>query len=515
MTIVNSEAPGVYVNVIAAPPSPNGNAPTGTWFVTGQPAQGPTGLAVPVTSMTDYANFLGARTSQASTIYDSLDEFFHDGGVLAYVSRIVGPSAVPATVTLSDTGSPSPAATLTITANGAGTWANYSNPSSGPIGVQVVVAAGTVSGSYTIAIVNNGTTVAKSPNLFVPQDAITWASSLAPWQVLVTITNNGSATAPPNNNPATGTFPLSGGVDDFAGVSETQWTNALSAFTASFGPGQVSAPGHTTAPGYTNLNAHAIAFNRVPLLDVADNSSAGPLLSQSSTFQGSAQNPSYGAFFAPWVQIPGIFPTNPAANSPIPLRTVPPSALAAALMARNDQTNDANSPAAGPNGQSTYAVGVTHQYVASDLANLNGAGINVIRPIQNTVTLYGYRSTSTDPNWVYLNNVRFRMQVVNDFQIIGEEFIFEEIDGQGHLFSAFNGALAGKCQSYWTNGSLYGTTPAQAFQINTGPQVNTPNTIQAGQLNAECLLHMSAFGEFVTVNVTKYLLTNAFPGQTQ
>ncbi len=502
MTIASNEAPGVYVNVSAAPPSPNGNAPTGTWFVTGTPNQGPTGVAIPVTSMTDYLNYCGARVNNAQLIYDSLDEFFHDGGVLAYVSRIVGPSSVPSSVVLNDTGTPSPSATLTVTANGNGTWGTN---------VSITVSAGTAANSYTLSVLNNSVVVAKSPNLFVPQDAVTWASSLPAWQVLVTIVNDGSGTAAPNNNPATGTFGLSGGVDDPQDITESNWTNALTAFTSTLGPGQVSAPGHTTAAGYLALDAHAIAFNRVALLDVADNPSASALVSQATTYQGSATDPSYSAFFAPWVQIPGTNGTNPAGSSPVPLRTVPPSAMAAALMAANDQTNDANEPAAGPNGQSVFATGVTNQYTASNLALLNGVGIDVIRPIQNVVTLYGYRTTSLDPNWVYLNNVRFRMQVTNDFENVGEAFIFQEIDGQGHLFAAFNGALSGRCQTYWTNGSLYGTSPGAAFQVNTGPQVNTTSTIAAGQLNAEVLLHMSAYGEFVTINVVKYLLTRNFP----
>ena len=231
MTIVNNEAPGVYVNVSAAAPSPNGNAPTGTWFVTGTPTQGPTGTAIPISSMTDYTNYLGARTSTSQTLYDSLDEFFHDGGVLAYVSRIVGPSAVPAAVVINDTASPSPVSTLTVTANGAGTWGNN---------VSVTIAAGSAANSYTISVINNGVVAAKSPNLFFPQDAVTWAASQAPYQVLVTIVNDGSPTSPPNNNPGVGTFALTGGVDDFADITENGWTNALTAFLASLGPGQVS-----------------------------------------------------------------------------------------------------------------------------------------------------------------------------------------------------------------------------------------------------------------------------------
>src|ERR1039458_2783811 len=130
-------APGTYTVVSTAPSSPNGNPATGTWLVTGQTQMGPTGVAVPITSMTDYANFLGTRVSYGF-LYDSLNEFFSDGGVLAYVSRVVGPSAGTAGVVVQDRGG-TPQNTLTISAAGAGSWGNN---------VSVVVANGSAANSY-------------------------------------------------------------------------------------------------------------------------------------------------------------------------------------------------------------------------------------------------------------------------------------------------------------------------------------------------------------------------------
>ena len=135
-----TQAPGVYTSIVAAPSSSNSSPPTGTWFVTGQTQAGPTGVAVPITSMGDYLAYLGARVSYG-ILYDSLDEFFHDGGVLAYVSRITGPAAVSAAVTLVDQAG-SPLSTLSVTAGGAGTWGNN---------LSVTIATGSVSNSYTIA----------------------------------------------------------------------------------------------------------------------------------------------------------------------------------------------------------------------------------------------------------------------------------------------------------------------------------------------------------------------------
>ena len=497
-------APGVYTTVTTGPPSKNTNKATGTWFVTGLTGAGPTGVAVPITSLTDYVNYLGARVTYGA-LYDALDEYFHDGGVLAYVSRVVGPAATAASVTLKDRAG-SPLNTLTFTAAGQGVWGNN---------ISVVVANGTVANSYTISISNNGVTVFTTPNLFTPADALTVINAMSDWVSLVNVTNANSVTAAPNNNPAVGTFSLTGGTDDNSNAAEANWTTALNVFQlGNLGPGQVSAPGRTTATSYQNITNHALAYNRVALLDVADSATASTLVTQAAGVQtggSAASDPSYGGMFAPWVIIPGISTTNPGSTSPIPNRVVPPTAFAAALMAKNDSKKDANNPAAGINGQSSYIIGTTQSYNAVDSGTLNAAGVNVIKNVYGTYELYGYRSLATDPNWVFLNNVRMRMQMIYDFDVIGESYVFSQIDGTGHVFASFGGDLSGKCQQYWTNGSLFGATAQQAFQVNTGPQVNTATTIAAGQINATVTVRLSPFGETVDINVIKYLTTQNLP----
>lgn len=497
-------APGVYTTVVAAAPSPDGNSPTGTWFVAGQTQQGPTGVPIPITSMNDYARYLGGRVSYGN-LYDSLDEFFHDGGVLAYVSRVVGPAAAPATVILQDQ-NVSPQSTVTLTAVGAGTWGNN---------ISITIATGSVNNSYTITVNLNNLPQYTTPNLFTPADAVTYLNSLPSYQGLVTAANDGSSTGAPTNNPANGTFSLSSGSDDTTDVGNTQYTNALATFIDLLGPGQVSVPGITTNTVYVALATHAAANNRVALLDVADSANTSTLATQASTFQSAATSaavdPSYGSFFAPWLIIPGIYSSNPGASSPVPNRVVPPSALAAAKMAQNDLTQDANRPAAGLNGQSSYVIGVTQTYSEANRGILNADGINVIKNVFGNFELYGYRSLALDPNWVFLNNVRFRMQVVYDFDVIGESFVFSEIDGKGQLFAAFAGSLTGKCASYYTNKSLFGDNANEAFSVNTGPQVNTAATIAAGQICAQVGLKMSPFGEQAIITVTKYLSNQTIP----
>ncbi len=503
-------APGVYVDIAAAAPSPSAAPSTGTWFVTGEAAQGPVGTAVPITSMTDYANFLGTRTGY-TMLYDSLDEYFHDGGVLAYVSRIVGPSAVNATLILKDH---SAVNTLTVTANGAGVWGNS---------CTVAVAAGVPTNSYVITIANPLTGQSwVSPNLFVPADAVTWATNLAgatPWAFPFTIVNDGSVTVAPNNNPAVlAATPLAAGADDLADVVEAQWTAGLVAFLDILGPGQVSAPGHTTAVGWEALIAHAGALdsasgsllnNRFALCDDADSSSASTI--ETAVASITTGDGSFGMFLAPWVIIPGIAATSTTASPVAATRTVPPSALVAALIASSDQSNNAGVPAAGDNGVSAYAIGVTNNYVESDRGNLNSAGVSVIRNMNGLIKLYGYVSFSTNPQWVPANFGRMRMAIVNLLNNAAAPFAFQQIDGQGHLISAFNGALAGVCQDLWQQGALYGTTAEQAFSVNTGPQVNTPTTLAACQLLATVSVRFSPYAEFTLINVVQYSVAQNIP----
>lgn len=494
---MTTKAPGVYTTVTAAVSSSSTGAATGQWFVTGITQQGPVGVPVPITSMTDYVTFLGPRTQETDSfniqynLYDALDEYLHDGGVTAYVSRVVGPGAGTARVSVVDG---SAVTSMTISAAGPGAWGNNLTVN--------IVNNGT---SYTMTVLNSGVPVATSPNLFYAIDAQNWFNAQNLWQVQIVVT------AGSGGIPVTTLATLSSGSDDNSHITDTQWTGALTAFTESYGPGQVSAPGHTTTAGYTALSNHAAAFNRVALLDVADASSASNLVTQAQTIQSNSTFEDYTGLFAPWVIIPGISTSNPGASSPVPNRVVPPSALAAALMSANDVTHDANNPAAGPNGQSSYAIGVTQTYTATDRDTLNNASVNIIRNYNSVITVYGYRSLATDPSWTYLNNVRMRMQMINDFAILGENYMFEQIDGKGQLFSTFNGALAGQCQRYWVNGSLYGDTAQQAFNVNTGPQVNTPTTISNSQINAIVSVRLSPFAETVNINVVKYLSNATIP----
>jgi hypothetical protein len=87
--------------------------------------------------------------------------------------------------------------------------------------------------------------------------------------------------------------------------------------------------------------------------------------------------------------------------------------------------------------------------------------------------------------------------------------VFATIDGQGLTISAFNGALTGMLLPYYTAGSLYGRTADEAFRVDTGPGVNTDETIADGELRAVIYLRMSAAAELVHIEIVKVALSES------
>lgn len=170
-----------------------------------------------------------------------------------------------------------------------------------------------------------------------------------------------------------------------------------------------------------------------------------------------------------------------------------------------------NSPSAGVKGISRYATSLTQPgWTDANRESLNNGGVNVILTRYGNFEVYGWRTLVDpvlDPNWINLGNARLYMGIATESGIIGDQFEFSQIDGQGHLIAAFNGALTGMLLKFYNEGALYGASPADAFYVDTGPQVNTPATIAANELHALLNVRMSPMAEIVQIEVVKTPIT--------
>jgi phage tail sheath protein FI len=456
-----SVRPGVNVTLRSTPPARSIPTDTGVLFAVGLTDMGPANRPLAVRSMADFERLFGLRQSY-SVLYDAIDVFFREGGNLAYIS-------------------------LVATAKGPGaTYNNY----------KVGVRAGVAGGTFVVFVQDpNNVEIETSPDLANQAAAIAWATA---YSNTINLTLGASA-----NNPAVvAAGALAGGADDRASITDTQRQAALDAIKPDLGPGQVAMPGVTTDTMHVALVNHAGLNRRVALLDAPDTATVATL--QASAVASRVGSQKYAGMFAPWVVYPGVVPNSP--------RTVPPSALIAGLLARNDSRGAGPAdPAAGDMGVSLQATDLSQvAWTDAQRGTLNTSGINVIRNVFGTIRNYGWRSLVdpvAEPLWQSFGHARLYMAIAARAAVIGEAYEFDTLDGAGKTISAFNSDLKGMLMDFYRAGNLYGATPQDAFTVDTGSQVNTPATLTNNELHAVLNVKMSPFAEMVQIEVVKRAIT--------
>jgi hypothetical protein len=475
--------PGITVTTRDAPAASGPPIVTGTAFIVGSTDRGLTDRAQRIESIADFIRIYGDRIA-SSYMYDAVDAFFREGGGSAYISRVVGPAAASATVDLEDSTDP----TITVTAAGEGDWAS---------GLTATVAVATGITTLTIKDADGNTldtySTADGKEGLLAYDGFKY--------VVLTDAHAGGGDPIAVSNSA-----FTGGSDDLGSISADDYSDALAMFPTGLGPGQVLAPGQTDPDIHEALLAHAEAHNRVALLD-APNTDVLSSIEAAATAARDTGLGSYGAMFAPWVKVP--------ASASGASRTVPYSAVQAGLEARRDRIASPNVPAAGRKYPLAYAQSLVYEFSDDDRTELIGYGVNTAHSVAGVRETYGYRSLSdpdTDSNWVQFNYSRLRMAIAARAQDIGESFLFSQIDGRGLKLSEFGAAISGMLLDFYVLGSLYGNSPSEAFNVDVGPAVNTPETIAAGELHAIAAVRMSPHGEMIIIEIVKTPITQGFGG---
>lgn len=289
-----------------------------------------------------------------------------------------------------------------------------------------------------------------------------------------------------------------------ATASEADAIAALAKFDKALGPGQVSLPGLFTTTAHTALLDHAALTNRVAILDGNPTGTAAQQQTLATALKALA-NARYGGLWAPAAIVPGV-----AGGT---VRQVPFSAIQAGLIGRSDAIYTANVPAAGSNGVSNFATDLAVRYTDAEYASLNQGGVNCAKLVYGVVQSYGYR-TVVDPTgpanaWLNFSNARLNMEITSGAGNVAERYVFSQLDGRRQKISQFGAELRALLLPYFAEGALHGETPDEAFDVNVGAQVNTPQTIANGELHAVLQVRMSPFAEWVVIEIVKVATTEA------
>lgn len=478
-------APGYTVTIGDTPANNFAAAAASNAFFVGGCERGPLDDVQLVVSLADFVNKCGGRIEGFPTLYDSLDAFFREGGAAAYISREVGSSAAAATKNATDSESKK---AIIFTAYNKGAWGN---------GIKVAITNS--SNKLTGTVKLDGETVLSFSEVAGNAALIALVNEQLGDEILKAADGGESAAA-----AKTQEITLTGGTDALNAVTTETLETALANHAKDLGPGQVLAPGRTAEAVQKALMAHANTNNRRAIIDTADEV-ASEVVADAAALD-SEDGARFACMVAPWAKIPGL-----TRNTE---RTIPYSPILAGQIARAEGLGySPNEPAAGnKRGSCEYAIGLTRAFTDAELANLNDGGVIAAKLVRGTPTTFGNVTLvdqDDDPDWKSFSASRTIMVAAGKAGEVLENYEFETIDGHGYVFRKLQGDLSNiACMPLYQQNALYGTTPEEAFAVNTGPDVNTPASIAAEEIKAQIALRVSPTGERLEVEIVKVPTTD-------
>ncbi len=216
----------------------------------------------------------------------------------------------------------------------------------------------------------------------------------------------------------------------------------------------------------------------------------------STRSQGAAPRSSpYGSYYFPWLTVTDLNTGE--------LVAAPPSGHVAGIWARTDSTRGvAKAPA---NEVVRGAVGLQYRVTPTEQAELNSAGVNAIRFFTSQgIRIWGARTIArdADPEWRYLNLRRLFCMVEDSIARGTSWIVFEPNDEP--LWAMVRRDVSAFLTLLWREGALVGRTPAEAFFVKCDRETNTPESIDAGQLNILVGLAGVKPAEFIIFKVSQF-----------
>jgi phage tail sheath protein FI len=205
----------------------------------------------------------------------------------------------------------------------------------------------------------------------------------------------------------------------------------------------------------------------------------------------------YGALYYPWIKV-----ANPLANGKGPSSIyVPPCGHMAGVWARTDSTRGVHKAPA--NEVVAGAIGVEMQVSHGEQTILNPNGINCIRVFPGRgIRVWGARTLSSDPQWIYLNVRRLFNYIEKSVQLSTQWTVFEPNDI--NLWAAINRDVSAFLTRVWRDGALFGSSPSQAFFVKCDADLNSVEVRDAGQVIIEVGIAPVKPAEFVIFRLSQW-----------
>lgn len=294
-----------------------------------------------------------------------------------------------------------------------------------------------------------------------------WVTRVAP---------DGADTPPPAGVPA---------------LDVTAVTDALEGFEAIDEIAIVAVPGAVDAAIQAAVVSHCERLgDRFAILDGQRNASPWT----PAAIKGMQGRSNYAALYFPWISV-----FDPATEDGL---LVPPSGHIAGIYARVDGERGVHKAPA--NERIRGALGLAARLSRADQDGLNPAGVNVIRDLNGSITVWGARTLGGDENleWKYVNVRRLFLYLRESIDEGTQWVVFEP--NTPALWSRITRNVTAFLTNVWRAGALFGGTPAEAFYVRCDASTNPPEVRELGQVVTEIGVSVARPAEFVVFRISQW-----------
>ena len=231
--------------------------------------------------------------------------------------------------------------------------------------------------------------------------------------------------------------------------------------------------------------------DRVAILDSPPNATPQEIKEWRMNIAG--YDSSYAALYYPWIQV-----DDPIQNRPIP---IPSSGHVAGIWARSDNTRGVHKAPA--NEVVLGATGLAYNCTKGEQDTLNPNGINCIRAFPGRgIRVWGARTLSSNPSWRYINVRRLFNYVEKSIERGTQWVVFEPNDMM--LWARVRRDASAFLTTVWSDGALFGASPAQAFYVKCDAEINPPEQRDLGRLFIEIGMSPVKPAEFVIFRISQW-----------
>jgi phage tail sheath protein FI len=253
----------------------------------------------------------------------------------------------------------------------------------------------------------------------------------------------------------------------------------------------VAVPGATTKTQQGAIIAHcALMRDRVAVLDGVVPSKPDSVKPDEINPNGQSSAGSYAALYYPWIRTAGPDPTGA-------LHDVPPSGHVTGIYARSDAQRGvfkapANEPVLG-------ATDLVVRYSRQAQEVLNPVGVNLIRLVTGSITVWGARTLSNQTDMRYVSTQRY-LCFLRDTITAGTAWAVFEPNGTS-LWKSLTRNVTAFLLDQWQSGALLGATPEQAFFVKCDEATNPAASRELGRVVVEVGVAIVRPAEFIVFRV--------------